>query len=65
LSAKAGIDQLKNWFQKIKSPVTLHELGIPPTDIPKIAENSLALAKVWRLPEYDQQSVEEILHLCR
>lgn len=63
--AERTIIILKNWFGKIEGPVSLEELDIPVTDIPKIAENALALARFWRLNEYSQQTIEEILTLCR
>jgi alcohol dehydrogenase YqhD (iron-dependent ADH family) len=62
--AERTITLFKNWFGKIDAPVSLEELDIPAADIPQIAENSLALAKVWRLNDYTQQTVEEILTLC-
>ncbi|RUM41125.1 MAG: NADH-dependent alcohol dehydrogenase, partial [Desulfobulbus sp.] len=55
---------LRNWFTKTNSPVSLQELDIPATDIPRIAKNSMGLAKVWRLKEYSRQTVEEILTHC-
>ena len=63
--AERTITIFRNWFGKVDSPVSLEELGIPATDIPKIAENALALARLWRLNEYSQQTIEEILYLCR
>ncbi len=63
--AERTIIIFKNWFSRIDSPVSLEELGIPAADIPMIAENSLALARVWRLTDYSQETIEEILHLCR
>jgi alcohol dehydrogenase YqhD (iron-dependent ADH family) len=62
--ALQGIDELEKWFSKVKSPVRLSELSIDPTDIPAIAENALSLAKVWRLKDYDQPIIEEILRGC-
>ncbi len=62
--ADRTITILRNWFSKIDSPITLEELEIPQTDIPKIAANALALARHWRLKEYSQQTIEEILNLC-
>ena len=55
---------LRNWFTKTNSPVSLQELDIPATDIPRIAKNSMGLAKVWRLKEYSRQTVEDILTHC-
>jgi len=63
--AQRAITMLHNWFGRIGSPTSLEEADIPKTDIPKIAENALALAKVWRLGDYDQETIEEILHLCK
>ncbi len=54
----------QNWFQKTKSPTTLTELGIAKKEIPQIAQNSLRLARIWRLKNYSQQRVENILSLC-
>jgi alcohol dehydrogenase YqhD (iron-dependent ADH family) len=56
---------LRNWLQGVDCPTSLTELGIPAGDIPAIAENALALAKVWRLTEYDQTTIEDILRRCR
>jgi len=63
--AERTVTIFRNWFGKIDSPISLEELGIPPSDIPKIAENALALARIWRLNDYSQQTIEEILHLCQ
>jgi len=63
--AERTITIFKNWFGKIDSPVSLEELGIPATDIPMIAKKSLALARVWRINDYSQETIEKILHLCR
>lgn len=62
--AVAGIRRLKDWFSRSGSPTSLGELEIPLTDIPKIAENALQLGKIWRLRDYDQKMIEEILFLC-
>jgi len=61
---REGIEGLMSWFRSIQTPLSLPELGISEKDIPMIAENSLALAKVWRMREYDQHTVEKILHRC-
>ena len=63
-AARETISRLRNWFSQVNSPVTLDELTIPAADIPRIAKNSMGLAKFWRLTEYSQQKVEEILQLC-
>jgi alcohol dehydrogenase YqhD (iron-dependent ADH family) len=55
---------LESWFSSVKSPTRLAELSISPHDIPAIANNALSLAKVWRLKEYNQETIEEILKGC-
>jgi len=59
--AAAGIDRLRAWFERVKSPTTLAALAIPATEIETLATNSLTQAKLWRLDEYDQATIEEIL----
>jgi len=64
-TASKTIRKLENWFARVKSPIRLSELDIPVTQIPTIAENALGLAKFWRLNQYDKDTIEEILSLCR
>ncbi len=59
-----GITALEAWFQKINSPTSLHGLTIPAKDIPRIADNAVALAKVWRMPDYDSDRIQAILAIC-
>jgi alcohol dehydrogenase YqhD (iron-dependent ADH family) len=59
------VDALRRWFSTIGCPVSLSELNIPVGDIPKIAENAVALAKLWQLHAYTQERIEQILELCR
>ena len=63
--AQRAITILHNWFGRVNSPTSLEEVDIPGTDIPKIAQNALGLAKVWRLNTYSRETIEEILHLCK
>lgn len=58
------IDLLRTWFSKVNSPVTLAELDIPTEDIPRIADNALGLAKVWRLDQYTSEIIMDILQRC-
>ncbi len=62
--AQRAIIILQNWFGRVDSPTSLQEVDIPASDIPEIAENAMALAKVWRLKGYTRERIEEILHLC-
>lgn len=64
-NAEVTIKVLENWFSSVNSPIRLAESDIPPDDIPNIAQNALQLAKIWRLGEYTQQTIEDILFLCR
>jgi alcohol dehydrogenase YqhD (iron-dependent ADH family) len=64
-AAAKTISLLRNWFSLVNSPVTLGELNILAADIPHIAKNSMGLARFWRLQEYSQQKVEDILRLCQ
>ncbi len=59
-----GITALEAWFQKINSPTSLQGLTIPAKDIPRIADNAVALAKVWRMPDYDSDRIQAILAGC-
>ncbi|MCI5194245.1 MAG: iron-containing alcohol dehydrogenase [Candidatus Electrothrix sp. AU1_5] len=62
--AERTIDFLRAWFSKVNSPVTLAELDIPTEDIPRIADNALGLAKVWRLDQYTPEIIRDILQRC-
>ncbi|MCI5221072.1 MAG: iron-containing alcohol dehydrogenase, partial [Candidatus Electrothrix sp. LOE2] len=62
--AEQTVTFLRTWFSRVHSPVSLTELNIPAEDIPQIAENALGLAKVWRLNQYSQEIIEDILRRC-
>jgi len=62
--ARKGIEALEKWFQKINSPTSLKGLNIPKEDIPQIAENAVALARIWRMPDYDKERIQTILAGC-
>lgn len=63
-AGQAGIGCLKEWLRGAGCPTSLAELGIGPDNIPFLAEQSLPLAKLWRLKEYDQEKIETILRSC-
>ncbi len=63
-AAQEGITNLKNWFTKIGCPTTLAGLKISQNEIPFLAEQSLPLAALWRLKEYDSEKIEAILRGC-
>jgi len=58
------IDCFRRWFSSINSPTTLNQAGISKTNIPALATNALALAKVWRLNGYSRKRIENILYFC-
>lgn len=62
--AERGIEALTAWFTEINSPTTITALTVPSEDIPRIAENAIALAKVWRMDAYDAALIEAILQDC-
>jgi alcohol dehydrogenase class IV len=62
--AAAGIQNLRSWFAKVKSPISLTALHVSEADIPMIAENAVALAKVWNMKEYTAEKIAEVLNLC-
>jgi alcohol dehydrogenase len=62
--AQKGIAALEKWFEKVHSPTSLADLDIPKQDIPQIAENTVALARIWRIPDYDSERIQAILAGC-
>ena len=62
--ATKGIEALSTWFAEVNSPTTITALNIPSEDIPKIAKNAMTLAKVWRMKDYSEKKIEEILQEC-
>ena len=62
--AAEGIRALVSWFKKIQTPISLDDLNIPVQDISGIAKNAIGLAKVWGMPDYKEEKIEEILKLC-
>lgn len=59
------LSRLRDWLRRVKAPVSLQDLGIPESDIPRIAENTTGLARLWRLRDYTPQRVAAILQCCR
>jgi len=64
-TARNGIERLKQWFASIGSYTSLADADIPDSDIAKIADNALALAKAWGLEDYTLVVIAEILKLGR
>jgi len=64
LLAQEGIRLLSHWLRKIAAPTSLGDLGLSRKDIPALAENTRAQARLWRLSEYRPEVVEAILLEC-
>jgi len=62
--AEQGIEALISWFKHVQAPTSLTALNIFSSDIPKIAENAMTQAKVWRMKDYSAQKNEAILSEC-
>ncbi len=63
--ARLGVVALKSWFKEVGAPVSLEELGIPVSDIDKIAEGICNSAFKWGLDKkYSKGMVRDILHLA-
>jgi alcohol dehydrogenase YqhD (iron-dependent ADH family) len=63
-TAQQAIESLENFFKSIKTPIRLSEINIPVSDIGKIAQNAVMLAQKWRLKEYTQEAITDILRLA-
>ena len=60
-----GIDALKKWFSSIGAPVSLTEINVAQSDIPKIAANAAELAQMWGLGDaYSEKEIKEVLQLA-
>ncbi|MEA3469852.1 MAG: iron-containing alcohol dehydrogenase [Thermodesulfobacteriota bacterium] len=62
--AEKGIEALSAWFTKVHSPTSITALNIPEGDISRISKNAMTLAKVWRMKDYNEKKIEEILQEC-
>jgi alcohol dehydrogenase YqhD (iron-dependent ADH family) len=60
--ADAGIEALKQWYQKIGTPVTLKEGNIPDEDIPMLVEKLSGVAKMWGAESlYTREMIRTVL----
>jgi len=60
--ADAGIEALKQWYQKIGTPVTLKEGNIPEEDIPMLVEKLSGVAKMWGAESlYTKEMIRTVL----
>lgn len=63
-TAAQTIARLHDWLRSVGAPLTLGDLAIPASDIPRIADNTKGLARIWRLRDYPPERVAAILRLC-
>lgn len=60
--AEEGINNLKAWFKKIGTPVSLKDAGIAESEIGKIVQNAHNIAVVWDMAKkYSKEVLTEIL----
>ncbi len=59
-----GISHFEGWLERNSVPIALEDVNISEGDISELAKNALPLAQVWRMREYDQQLIEDILKCC-
>ena len=64
LLTQEGIRLFSEWLQKIAAPTSLGDLGLSKQDIPALAANTQAQARLWRLSGYPPETVEAILWEC-
>nr|MBF0222006.1 iron-containing alcohol dehydrogenase [Desulfobulbaceae bacterium] len=61
----SGIEALESWFQGQGAPIRLQQADIPATDIDKIADNALGLARRWGIDAlYTKKAITDILRLA-
>lgn len=63
-TAAQTIARLHDWLRCVGAPLTLGDLAVPTDDIPRIADNTKGLARIWRLRDYPPERVAAILRLC-
>lgn len=64
LLAQEGIRLFREWLKKIAAPTSLGDLGLSQKNIPALAANTKAQARLWRLNEYPPEIIEAILREC-
>jgi alcohol dehydrogenase YqhD (iron-dependent ADH family) len=64
-NGRMAIESLKAIFSRWQAPVTLGELNIPESALSTLAKESLPLARNWRLNDYSEKNIHEILEVCR
>jgi len=63
-AALKGIRTFKEWFEKIGSPTSFKDAGIPLNDIDSLVDSTFDLAKVWGIKEYTKDDIKEVYKMC-
>lgn len=63
--AAAAIARIAEWLEEVGAPVDLAGLGIPDDHFGEIAAHAQALAGIWRMREYSEETIGTVLGLCR
>lgn len=64
LNLNLGIIALKEWFKKIKCPVTFAQVGIKNPDFEIMAKDAIAIGKSWGIKGYSVKMVADIFREC-
>jgi len=62
--AEQAAGRLRAWFEKIGSPVSFAQAGIPAADLERIVDKTVALSKVWKVTRYSRDDIREMYRLC-
>lgn len=65
-SADEGINALKEWFKKIKTPTKLSEVGVDDANFNEVLDVIFMHSKDWGMSEiYTKEALKEILNLAK
>jgi len=59
-----AIDCYVQWLGDLSVSTSLGDFGVSASDIDRLAENALPLARIWRMREYDREKIGAILRCC-
>ena len=59
--ALAAVDALQAWYRAAGSPATLDEAGVGRGHFAEIAANAARQARAWKMADYDEAAIAEIL----
>ena len=63
LSART-IDSLQEFLISSGCPVSLKEIGVAQKDLPVLLEHCLNQARIWRMTDYDRDTISGLLDYC-